>query len=131
TAGNANGSHRPGGGPVLAEDTSDGVIHSFWAPSLHGKKDLIPGHVTTTAVRVERAGVYRGQCAEFCGLQHARMAFLVIAEPPDTFEAWLAGQRRAAGRPTGSGATRGEALFLGAPCILCHTVRGTPASGRL
>jgi cytochrome c oxidase subunit 2 len=126
----ANEIHVPVGRPVVLRTTSHDVIHSFWAPSLHGKKDLIPGRITTTTVRLDRPGVFRGQCAEFCGLQHARMAFLVIAESPAEFRAWLAGQRGSAHPPADRAEARGEDVFLSAPCVLCHTVRGTPAAGR-
>jgi len=89
----ANELHVPVGRPVTLRTTSHDVIHSFWAPSLHGKKDLIPGHVTATTFRVEHEGTFRGQCAEFCGYQHAHMALEVVAEPPQQFEAWLQAQR--------------------------------------
>ncbi len=76
----ANELHIPVGRPVLLELISRDVIHSFWVPSLHGKRDLIPGHDSTTYIQADQAGVFRGQCAEFCGAQHAKMGFLVVAE---------------------------------------------------
>jgi cytochrome c oxidase subunit 2 len=85
----ANEIHIPVGRPVRINLRSDDVIHSFWVPSLHGKQDLIPGHPTTTWLQADRPGVFRGPCAEFCGLQHAHMALLVVAEPPSAFVAWL------------------------------------------
>jgi cytochrome c oxidase subunit 2 len=100
-------------------------------PNLHGKKDLIPTHVTTTWLQADRPGVFRGQCAEFCGLQHAHMALDLVAEPEAQFGAWLAGQARPAPPPADPRADRGLAVFLAAPCVGCHTVRGTPALGRL
>jgi cytochrome c oxidase subunit 2 len=127
----ANEIHVPVGRPVHLSTTSQDVIHSFWAPSLHGKKDLIPGRTTTTTIRVDRPGVYRGQCAEFCGLQHAHMGFLVVAEPPASFDAWLAAQRNVAAPPADPASARGQAIFLEGSCVVCHTVRGTPAAGRL
>jgi cytochrome c oxidase subunit 2 len=75
------------------------VIHSFWAPSLHGKKDMIPGRTSLLQFRADKPGVYRGQCAEFCGLEHAMMAFTVVAEPPAQYEAWAARQRLPAPQP--------------------------------
>ena len=89
----ANEIHIPVGRPVRINLRSDDVIHSFWVPSLHGKQDLIPGHPTTTWLQADRPGVFRGQCAEFCGLQHAHMALLVVAEPPGAFVAWLGSAR--------------------------------------
>ncbi len=89
----ANEIHIPVGRPVRINLRSADVIHSFWVPSLHGKQDLIPGHPTTTWLQADRPGVFRGQCAEFCGLQHAHMALLVVAEPPGAFVAWLGSPR--------------------------------------
>jgi cytochrome c oxidase subunit 2 len=125
----ANEMHVPVGRPVHLRLTSADVIHSFWVPSLHGKKDLIPGQATTLAFRAERAGVYYGQCAEFCGTQHARMAMLVIAEPPAEFDAWLAHQRSAAAAPSTPERRRGQEVFLAVQCPMCHRIAGTPAGG--
>jgi cytochrome c oxidase subunit II len=119
--------HLPVGVPVALRARSQDVIHSFWAPNLHGKRDLIPGQETTLWLQADRVGTYRGQCAEFCGHQHARMAFLVVVEPAPQFEAWLRQQRRAAERPLERDAQRGEAIFLGGACASCHPVRGTSA----
>ncbi len=85
----ANEIHIPVGRPVMIRGTSNDVIHSFWVPNLHGKRDLIPSRVTTEWIQADRPGRYRGQCAEFCGLQHAHMALWVVAEPPEQFEAWM------------------------------------------
>jgi cytochrome c oxidase subunit 2 len=126
----ANEIHVPVGRTVLLELTASDVIHSFWAPNLNGKRDLIPGHITTTWFRADTAGVYRGQCAEFCGYQHAKMAFLVIAEPEEQFAAWLKRQRSLAATPTDSITMRGQQLFLELPCALCHSIQGTPANGQ-
>jgi len=98
------------------------VIHSFWVPSLAGKVDLLPGRSTRLHLTADRPGVYRGQCAEYCGGPHAKMAFHVIAETPEGFEAWRKNQRRPA--------AAGNALFA-ARCATCHTVRGTSAAGTL
>jgi cytochrome c oxidase subunit 2 len=124
----ANELHIPVGKTVLLQLQSRDVIHSFWVPALHGKRDLIPGHPSTTAIRADRPGIYRGQCAEFCGAQHARMGLLVIAEPPDQFEYWLAQARRPAAEPTTATARRGRDVFLSGPCVMCHTISGTIAA---
>jgi cytochrome c oxidase subunit 2 len=105
------------------------VIHSFWVPELGGKTDLIPGQENVIWLQADRAGVYRGQCAEFCGTQHAQMALMVVAEAPDDFARWFALQQEGAAVPTGA-ALRGRDAFVGGPCALCHEVRGTEAGGR-
>ena len=127
----ANEIHIPVGRPIVLKLTSRDVIHSFWAPNLHGKRDLIPGHVTTMTLRADKPGVYRGQCAEFCGYQHAHMAFLVIVDTPEQFAAWLEQQRRAAAQPTEGWQQRGQEVFLSSPCVLCHTIQGTLAAGKV
>ncbi len=127
--------HIPVGVPVVLRATSRDVIHSFWVPNLHGKRDLIPGEVTSTWIQADQAGVYRGQCAEFCGHQHARMAFLVVAEPADRFQQWIQGQRQPAVEPpadaSGDELRRGRDVFLQGPCGTCHTIRGTDAGARV
>jgi cytochrome c oxidase subunit 2 len=125
----ANEIHIPVGKPVHIRLASRDVIHSFWVPDLHGKKDLIPGKDTDLWLRADRAGVYRGQCAEFCGWQHAHMALLVIAEPQDRFDAWLASQRQTPPPPSTPLGQRGRAVFESQACPLCHTVAGTQANG--
>jgi cytochrome c oxidase subunit 2 len=105
------------------------VIHSFWVPSLAGKVDMIPGRTTRLRVMAERQGVYRGQCAEYCGGPHALMAMRIIAMPADEFDAWKVAAAAAAPEPTGETEKRGQSLFLAAGCGACHAVRGTPASG--
>ena len=124
----ANEIHIPVGQPVAFKLTSRDVIHSFWAPNLHGKRDLIPGHEATIWLQADEEGSYRGQCAEFCGHQHAHMAFVVIAEPRDKFYAWLDAQRKPAGQPSDAEQAHGREVFLTKTCVMCHTVRGTPAS---
>jgi cytochrome c oxidase subunit 2 len=126
----ANELHIPVGRPVLLELTSHDVIHSFWVPNLHGKKDLIPGYVTTLWIQADQPGVFRGQCAEFCGHQHAHMAFLVIAEPPEAFAAWFEAQQHPAVEPSEALQQRGQEVFLSSSCGLCHTIRGTPAGAK-
>ncbi len=125
----ANEIHIPVGRTVRFQLEGDDVIHSFWVPSLAGKQDLIPGRPNELSVRAERPGVYRGQCAEFCGLQHAHMAFFVIAEPQGDFDKWADAQRRPATQPTNAEAATGQQIFLSKPCAACHTVRGTKATG--
>jgi len=127
----ANEIHLPAGAPVLFRLGSTDVIHSFWVPNLHGKTDLIPGHLTHTRIRADRQGVYRGQCAEFCGHQHAHMAFTVVVESPEQFRAWYEAQVRPAAQPSTPGQARGQQVFLSSPCVMCHRIRGTDAGGRL
>jgi cytochrome c oxidase subunit 2 len=110
--------------------TSRDVIHSFWAPNLQGKRDLIPGYTTAIWLQADRPGMFRGQCAEFCGIQHAHMAFAVVAEPEDNFERWLDDMRGPARDPVTEAERRGRDVFLNARCAGCHTVRGTPAHGQ-
>ncbi|MGE3856095.1 MAG: cytochrome c oxidase subunit II [Dehalococcoidia bacterium] len=130
----ANEVHIPVGETVELRLTSDDVIHSFWVPRLGGKMDLVPGRVNTLVIEADEAGEYRGQCAEFCGLQHARMGILVIAEPRDTFDRWLEDQRGPI-EPVDpqEDALRfaGQQAFLGSACVYCHTIRGTNASGEI
>jgi cytochrome c oxidase subunit 2 len=125
----ANEIHIPVGRPVLFKLTSTDVIHSFWVPNLHGKTDLIPGHITTTLIRADRAGTYRGQCAEYCGHQHAHMAFTVVVEPADKFQQWYEAQLQPAPQPSTPSQARGQQVFLTSPCVLCHKIQGTDAGG--
>ena len=123
--------HLPVGVPVVLRATSRDVIHSFWVPNLHGKRDLFPGFVTHTWIQADRPGVYRGQCAEFCGHQHAHMAFEVVVEPMDAFLRWLQHQRRGAPQPSTETARRGHDRFMNSACVMCHTIRGTTAGSRV
>jgi cytochrome c oxidase subunit 2 len=123
----ANEIHVPTDRPVDIELVSGDVIHSFWVPRLHGKVDLIPGLVNHIELRAPQPGTYEGACAEFCGLQHARMRLLVVADRPADFAAWIARQRQPAVQPVEGQAFRGEAVFMGGPCVTCHAVRGTRA----
>ena len=127
----ANEIHVPVGRRVRLQVASRDVIHSFWAPNLHGKLDLIPGYSGTTYIQADSAGVYRGRCAEFCGLQHAHMDFLVVAETPERFAAWYEAQMKPAAAPADSLKQKGQQLFLSKSCALCHTVRGTEAGGKV
>jgi cytochrome c oxidase subunit 2 len=124
----ANELHIPAGTPVLLELTSRDVIHSFWVPALHGKRDLIPGHDSTTYIQADQPGVFRGQCAEFCGTQHARMGLLVIAETAADHQSWLTQQRQIPAPPVTAAAVHGRELFLHGTCPMCHTILGTPAA---
>ena len=123
--------HIPVGVPVVLKVTSADVIHSFWVPNLHGKRDLVPGMITHTWIQADRPGVYRGQCAEFCGHQHAHMAFLVVAEPMEDFLIWLRHQREGAPQPRTDAEKRGHDVFVKGPCVMCHTIRGTMAGSRV
>ena len=127
----ANELHVPVGRRVELRLTSTDVIHSFWVPELQGKTDLIPGRENVTWIQADRPGVYGGRCAEYCGMQHTTMGLLVVAQPPEEFEAWAAGQRRSAAEPRDSLAARGREAFLESACALCHRVRGTTAGGLL
>jgi cytochrome c oxidase subunit 2 len=126
----ANEIHIPVGRPVIIRARSADVIHSFWVPSLHGKRDLIPGYQTAFWIQADREGVFRGQCAEFCGHQHARMALVVVAEREPAFDAWLTAQRQPAQQPSDEEQRKGEEVFMSAACVMCHTVTGTPAGGK-
>jgi len=126
----ANELHVPVGRPVLIRLRADDVIHSFWVPSLSGKKDLIPGRESTIALRADRAGTYRGQCAEFCGYQHAQMALVVIADLPADYERWRTLQRAPAPKPTTAEERHGLELVEQTSCAMCHAIGGTRARGR-
>jgi cytochrome c oxidase subunit 2 len=125
----ANEIHIPVGEPIQIIGTSHDVIHSFWAPNLFGKKDLIPGHTTAMWFQADSPGVYRGQCAEFCGHQHAKMSVVIVAEPREKFEAWYKAQQLPAAPPFDSITRVGEKVFMSHGCPLCHAVGGTPALG--
>ena len=123
--------HIPVGVPIVVRAASRDVIHSFWIPNLRPKRDLIPGFVTHTWFQAETPGTYRGQCAEFCGHQHARMAFQVVAEPMPAFLEWIARQRQPAAEPASAVERRGRDVFMQGPCVTCHTIRGTDAGSRV
>jgi cytochrome c oxidase subunit II len=115
----ANEMHIPVGVPVRVEARTADVIHSFWVPALNRKIDMIPGKENALLLQADRAGTYRGQCAEFCGAEHGLMAFLVVAEPQARFDAWLARQQRGA---------EGNDAFMSAGCGGCHAIGGTDAT---
>ncbi|MBC7810627.1 MAG: cytochrome c oxidase subunit II [Burkholderiales bacterium] len=125
----ANEIYIPTGAQVELRLTSADVIHSLWVPALNGKADLIPGRSNRMYLYTDEAGDYLGMCAELCGIQHAKMQFRVIAQPPEDFEQWLEQQRQPAPSPQDEVTLRGQQIFLGSACVYCHTVRGTNASG--
>ncbi|HEY7496340.1 MAG TPA: cytochrome c oxidase subunit II [Candidatus Tectomicrobia bacterium] len=125
----ANEIHIPTGQPVEFELESADVIHSFWIPKLHGKVDLVPGLRNHIRLQADQPGMYHGECAEFCGVQHAHMRLLLVAESPERFEQWLEQQRETGVIPTSPEAERGQVLFVSRACGLCHTIRGTEARG--
>jgi len=128
--GSANEVHVPVGRAVDISLTSTDVIHSFWVPELAGKVDMIPGQVNHLRFTPTKAGIYRGECAEYCDIGHANMAFVVVAEPPENYARWLARGASTSGEtPTAELAARGEVVFLRESCAGCHTVKGTAAKG--
>jgi len=127
----ANEIHIPIGRPVLINTYSQDVIHSFWIPALQGKRDLIPGNPSAIWLQADQPGVFEGQCAEFCGFQHAHMRLVLVAESQEQFQAWLDAQRQPARSPANSTAERGQKIFVSGPCALCHSIRGTDANGHV
>lgn len=124
----ANEIHIPVGEPVRLKLTASDVIHSFWVPQLQVKVDMIPGKTNELWMEADKPGRYRGQCAEYCGLQHANMVLYVVAEPRPQFEAWLANESSPAGEPAGANAMRGREVFVENSCLGCHAIRGTEAT---
>jgi len=116
---------------VLIRLATRDVIHSMWIPNLHGKRDLIPGRVNKLWIQADKPGVYRAQCAEFCGLQHAHMAFVVVAQNETDFERWKTHEQSPAQDPQTPAQLRGRELFLSLPCVNCHSVVGTDAYATL
>jgi cytochrome c oxidase subunit 2 len=127
----ANEIHVPVGRQVAVSIHTDDVIHSFWVPQLAGKLDAIPGQPNLLRFTAEKAGTYRGECAEFCGIQHANMNFLVVAESPDRFAQWEQTESQTAGLPTDDDTERGRLVFERESCAGCHTIRGTSAVGKI
>ena len=128
TAVTANEIHIPVRTPVRLEVRTADVIHSFWVPQLNRKIDTLPGSTNVIELYADRVGRYRGDCAEFCGLQHAHMGIWVYADPQPKFARWLATQSRPAAAPSGSLAGAGRGAFLNGACASCHQIRGTSAS---
>lgn len=127
----ANELHLPAGLPVRVILRSDDVIHSFWIPNLSGKQDMIPGRTNDIVIRPQKPGLYRGQCAEFCGLQHAHMAFDVTVESPEAFRAWWARSLQPAPAPLTPAQQAGFNYVTTRECATCHQILGTPASGKV
>ncbi len=127
----ANELRLPKGRRTEIELAAAKVIHSFWIPNLAGKMDMIPGRATRMALEPTRTGTFRGQCAEFCGMSHALMAFQVIVQEPADFAAWLAHESGPAARPPDDQAARGQEVFMAEGCAACHAIRGTPAKGKV
>ncbi len=127
----ANEIHIPVGQPVEIRETSTDVIHSLWIPQLNGKMDLFPDRQTSMMIQASQPGTYLGECAEFCGVQHAHMDLVVVADPPDQFNKWLDGQKVIPPSPTDPHLRQGQQAFLGSACVYCHTIRGTNATGTL
>jgi cytochrome c oxidase subunit 2 len=125
----ANEIRLPVGEPVQFVLDSSNVIHSFWIPSLGGKRDMIPGRVTHLALTPTRTGTFRGVCAEYCGTSHALMAFDVVVMEKAEFALWLQQQEREALEPVTQLAVHGRDQFIANGCAACHTIRGTPARG--
>ena len=127
----ANEIRIPAGRPVyLALDSAD-VIHSFWVPALAGKIDMLPGRLQHLLLQADRPGTWRGQCAEFCGEQHARMALHVVAMEPAAFAAWLAAQAQPVAPAGTPRAQAGQQAFLANRCDACHAVRGVTGDSLL
>ena len=127
----ANEIRLPAGRRTEFELLAAQVIHSFWIPALGGKTDMFPGRYTRMSLEPLEPGVYRGQCAEFCGASHALMAFQAVVLPEDEFAEWLTAEAGPAATPQDPTAVRGQEVFLSQGCGGCHTVRGTPADGRV
>lgn len=127
----ANEIRIPVGRPVYLALTSADVIHSFWVPQLAGKMDMLPGRMQHLLINSTKPGIWRGQCAEFCGEQHAQMALHVVGLAPADFDTWLAAQSQPAAPPASALVEQGRAAFIAQRCGACHTVSGAGAEGRL
>jgi cytochrome c oxidase subunit II len=125
----ANELHLPVGVPVRIFLNSNDVIHSFWVPSLAGKQDLIPGRQNDIQLIPRKIGIYRGQCAEFCGAQHAKMALVVDVESYGDFIKWWEHQLQTAPQPSNPLTLAGFKYVTSGPCSSCHAIAGTPANG--
>lgn len=127
----ANELHLPVGVPAEITLISSDVIHSFWIPNLAGKQDVIPGRVTDAQILPRKIGQYRAQCAEFCGVEHANMAFDVTVESMADFKKWAAAQLQPASPPTTPLALAGYNYVTSRQCSACHSITGTPANGQI
>lgn len=125
----ANELHIPAGRKVYLSLQSKDIIHSWWAPRLAGKQDVVPGWTNHLTIEASEPGTYLGQCVEYCGLSHANMRLKVVAQTPADFQAWLTTQARPLIEPTAPDAMAGKKVFLAQACTGCHTIRGTSAAG--
>lgn len=121
----------PVGQAVRIDLTSNDVIHSFWVPQLHFKRDAFPGKFNSIWLQADEPGIYRGECAEFCGQQHAQMNLMVVALTPERYQEWIAGAQQPAHEPETDLAKAGKEVFLSNTCIFCHTIKGAPATGHV
>jgi cytochrome c oxidase subunit II len=120
----ANEIHIPVGVPVEIQIESADVNHSFWVPELNGKMEAVPTEINHLIIQADKAGIYHGQCAEFCGLQHGHMGFIVFAQSQEDFNSWLEAQQQPAATPADPTALKGQQVFLSAGCVFCHPVNG-------
>ncbi len=125
----ANELHLPAGRPVYIEVVTADVMHSLWIPALHGKVDLIPGISNYILIQSSQPGNYVGQCAEYCGAQHAHMRLLAVVQEPKDYEAWLQQQLQPGAEPQTPQEIAGKNIFISGPCAMCHQIRGTAAGG--
>lgn len=123
----ANEMYIPTGTDVQIRLRTTDVIHSFWIPQLSGKRDMVPGRVNELTLHARQPGRYRGECTEFCGIQHANMQFEVVAVHPDAYREWLADMARPAAQPTSAAEQAGYDAFMSSSCAACHMIEGTPA----
>jgi cytochrome c oxidase subunit 2 len=127
----ANELHIPTDERIRLTLTTADILHSFWVPRLQAKMDHVPGTENEIWLEADEPGIYRGQCAEFCGLQHAHMAFFVEAQAPDDFETWYENEASPAATPTDASAERGLDVFLSSSCVGCHAIQGTEADATI
>ncbi|HTO00276.1 MAG TPA: cytochrome c oxidase subunit II [Microthrixaceae bacterium] len=127
----ANEIHIPVGRTVNIELHSNNVVHSFWVPQIAGKLDVMPGQTNRLRLKATEVGRYRGQCAEYCGIGHARMAFMIVAETDADFQRWLIRRERTASGPTSEITAEGQRVFMSETCSGCHTIRGTSATAQI
>jgi cytochrome c oxidase subunit 2 len=126
-----NEMHVPAGMQVAVDVESADVIHSFWVPQVAGKMDAVPGHVNHIYFKADQTGDFLGQCAEYCGTEHAWMRLRIIVDDPGTFDAWVKDQQAGIPQNLTGAAAQGEQVFLNGPCIGCHTINGTKAQGKI
>jgi cytochrome c oxidase subunit 2 len=125
----ANELHLPQGQRVHVTLKSNDVIHSLWIPVANGKRDIIPGRDNAIWLQMDQAGIWKGRCAEFCGLEHAKMELTTVVQPPAEFAAWKDAQLQPAAKPADPEAQRGQQIFAQGPCAMCHQIRGVEGVG--